>query len=115
MKATLITIGAILLIVAITVGGWLGGWWLRGENTNRQANVDRQNYGSQLAYITKVQTTATEVASIETQLANPELTAEQKDGLKNQKAALINQGCKKATLIVNKPEDVTDFVTIYCS
>jgi len=115
MKATLATIGALLLIVAITVGGWLGGWWLKGENTNRQAHVDRQNYGSQLAYITKVQATDKEVAAIGVQLATPGLSAEQKDALKNQKVALINQGCAKAALITDPPADVAMFVTIYCS
>ena len=115
MKATFATIGVILLLVAITVGGWLGGWWLKGENTNRQAHVDRQNYGTQLAYITKVQQTDKEVAAISLQLADPNLIIEQKVALKNQKIALINQGCAKASLITDPPADVAMFTTIYCS
>ena len=115
MKATLITLGAVLLIVAITVGGWLGGWWLKGANTDRQAHIDRQNYGSQLAYITKVQRTDSDVAAIGVQLADPNLSPEQKDALKNEKIAIVNQGCKTAALITDKPEDVATFVTVYCS
>lgn len=115
MKSALVTLGAILLIVAITVGGWLGGWWLKGENTNRQAHVDRQNYGTQLAYITKVQQTDKEVTAIIFQLADPNIVIEQKVALKNQKVALINQGCAKAALITDPPEDVTTFVTLYCN
>lgn len=115
MKAVFTTIGVLLLLAVITVGGYLGGWWLTGENTNRQAHVDRQNYGTQLAYITKVQGTDKEVAAINLQLADPNLIIEQKVALKNQKIALINQGCAKAALITDPPTDVATFVTVYCS
>lgn len=105
----------LLLLVGVGIGGRELGWWLKADNTNRQSNIDRKNFGSQLAYITKVQTTDKEVATINVQLSTPGVSAEQKDALGAQKIALVNQGCATANLIVDKPNDVANFVTLYCN
>lgn len=103
---------ALLVIVAVVVGGWFAGWWLKSANTDRQAEIDRQNYGSQLAYIKKVQSSATDVATINVQIAS--VTPDQKAALEAQKTAIIAQGCSVASLIVDKPADVATFVAVNC-
>ena len=50
MKAAGAIIGGLLLIVAITVGGYQLGWWLKAENTNRQVKIDNLNTGTQTAW-----------------------------------------------------------------
>ena len=113
-KGVLAVLTGLVLLTAIVVGGWLGGWWLKGANTDRQADIDRGNYGSQLAYISKVQASDKEVAAIDLQIASIS-DPDQKAALKAQRVAIINQGCAKASLITNPPADVGIFITVYCN
>lgn len=40
---------AVLALVGIViVGGWKAGWWFQTENTNRQAQLDKQGVGYQI-------------------------------------------------------------------
>lgn len=50
MKAVLGVIGALVLITAISVGGWQAGWWLKEKNVNRQVQIDNRNKGVQVAW-----------------------------------------------------------------
>jgi hypothetical protein len=37
----------IALVGIVIVAGWQAGWWFQTENTNRQAQLDRNGYGFQ--------------------------------------------------------------------
>lgn len=41
---------ALALVVAIVVGGYLGGWWLRKDTTDRQVSIDNRQLGTQTAW-----------------------------------------------------------------
>lgn len=114
MNRVLAAIGVVLLIVGISVGGWLGGWWLNGANTDRQAHIDRQNYGSQLTYIDKVSSNITDIAAIDVQMTNPTMGAEQKAGLAAQKVAMVTSTCRIAHLIVDLPSDEGMWTQVHC-
>jgi type II secretory pathway component PulM len=50
----LATIGGLLLCVAIVIGGWQLGWWLKDETVNRNAQILQDSYGRQNALVEQV-------------------------------------------------------------
>ena len=50
MKTASVIIGALILVVVISVGGYQLGWWLKAENTERQVKIDNTNTGTQTAW-----------------------------------------------------------------
>jgi hypothetical protein len=50
LRAVLYTVTAVVLVIAVVVGGYLGGWWLRKDVTDRQVRVDNRNTGTQTAW-----------------------------------------------------------------
>jgi hypothetical protein len=114
LKVVLYSILALLLVVAIVVGGWLGGWWLKGANTDRQTNIDRRNNGTQLTYINKVSSNMEEIARIDTQMNSPATALEEKSSLLGQKIAIVSSTCRIAHLITELPSDQTQWVALNC-
>jgi hypothetical protein len=115
MNKTVVVLVSILVaiaVVAILVGGYLGGWWLNKDVTNRQQHIDRQNYGTQLGYITSVQNKIADIHAIDVQIATA--NAEGKDALTAQKQAIVTQACHTASLITQKPDDIASFVSSHC-
>lgn len=51
LRGCALVVGAILLAIALAVGIFWGGrelgWWLKADNTNRQAHIDRSNFAFQ--------------------------------------------------------------------
>lgn len=45
----LATILGLILVVAIGVGGYLGGWWLKEDSVNRTAQINQNSYQRQEA------------------------------------------------------------------
>jgi hypothetical protein len=96
-------VGAILLVGGIVVGGYQLGWWLKANN-----------YGSQLAYQTKLESTITDVASIDVQLDSPNTPASEKAGLQGQRTAIVRQGCSAANLLTDIPSADAAWVSSNC-
>jgi len=46
--AALAVIVGLVVVALIVVGGWQAGWWFQTENTNRQAQLDKQGVGYQV-------------------------------------------------------------------
>lgn len=44
-------IGGLVVIVALTIGGWQLGWWLKDETVNRNAQILQDSYGRQNALV----------------------------------------------------------------
>jgi hypothetical protein len=114
LRIILFGILAVLLIAAITLGGWQVGWWFNAQNTNRQSVIDQQNYGSQLAYITKVGNNITEETNVELQIAQPGIAADQKTALTNEQIALVADTCRMGRLITNPPADQAAWIHAHC-
>lgn len=47
MKAVLATVGVLVAFGLVCVVGYLGGWWLTEDSTNRQAKINYNSYGAQ--------------------------------------------------------------------
>lgn len=41
---------AVVLVVGIAVGGYLGGWWLKSDATDRRVGIENRNTGTQTAW-----------------------------------------------------------------
>ena len=114
LRNTLVGLVVFVVILGVLVGGWLGGWWLKSANTNRQSVIDQQNYGSQLAYISKVGANMTEYSSIQVQLNAPGLPASEKEALLNQSIAMISDTCRVGRLITTPPSDEKAWLVLHC-
>jgi hypothetical protein len=48
------TIIGILVMIAIVIGGWQLGWWLKSETVNRNAVILQDSYGRQNALVEQI-------------------------------------------------------------
>jgi hypothetical protein len=104
MKAVLGTIGALLLVVVIAVGGWQAGWWLQEKNVNRQVQIDNRNKGVQTAWRDEARNAITDY-----ELVDPSNTAA--------RGALRNKACSLIVRLVPsyKDGDLVQFETKECN
>ena len=109
----LVTVGVIALIVALTLGGWAAGWWFKTQNTNRQRQLDQNNYGTQLGYVQKIDNEIVEVRNIDVQLT--QVSNSEKPGLSAQRQAIVNQICTTETLLTSVPTNIAAFASTECS
>ena len=115
VNAILATLLVLVVIVGLSFGAWKLGWILNSANTNQQTRIDQQNYGSQLAYVRKVQNAEVDVATIKSQELAPGITAAEKSALTTQANAIAQQACGVATLITTPASDIQQFVATYCT
>lgn len=54
MNKFLLFTTSVLLVVFIFVGGWLGGWWLKEESVNRNAEIRQDSFGLQNALVEQI-------------------------------------------------------------
>ena len=103
---------AAVVLVGVAVGGYQLYWWANGNSTNRQRQIDQNNYGSQLAYVQDADRKITDVRNIDVQLGN--VPAAEKPGLEAQRAAIVNDACTSISLIRNPPSNITVFAATEC-
>lgn len=70
----LATIGTILVIGLVVVGGYLGGWWLQEDAVNRTAQINQNSYGRQVALVDDITRKYAEIQ-------NPNLPEPQKQAI----------------------------------
>lgn len=69
--AALITGLVVVAVFALVVlVGWQAGWWFRTQDTNRQAQLDKQGIGYQLPLQTQIGDEIGQVLALNTQLAS---------------------------------------------
>lgn len=49
-KAILAVFGTLVVVAIVVLAGWQIGWWFKGENLERQVNLDNRNLGTQTAW-----------------------------------------------------------------
>lgn len=54
---TLAALGSLVLVAAIIWGGYVFGWWLKKDVTDRQVKIDNRNLGTQQAWQDEVSKT----------------------------------------------------------
>lgn len=92
--AVFATLGALIVLGGIVVGGYLGGWWLKTDINNRQAHLNRTTFEQQTTYRDEMVRKIEDVQAIDAQLAatpSPELQA--------QHQAIVNIVCRDNTHI----------------
>lgn len=67
----LISIVALLLVVGVIVGGYQLNWWLRGQEVNRSAKINRTSYEVQQTNREVVLKDMQKVATDDRQIADP--------------------------------------------
>lgn len=109
----LATIGSIILVIVIVVGGYLGGWWLKTDVNNRQAHLNRTTFEQQTTYRDEMVRKIQDVKAIDVQIVE---APDAVDQLKAQRVAIVNIVCRDDTHISGGLDDATQtFVTQECS
>lgn len=91
MKNALYALGALVAVAAICVGGYLGGWWLQEDATNRTTGIANESLARQQARVDEVLDKAETIADIDVQVS--QVTPDQAEPLLAQRAAVVDQFC----------------------
>lgn len=102
--AVLATILGLVLVVALIIGGWQLGWWLKKETVNRNAQINQGSYGRQVALVDDLTRKYAEVQ-------NPNLP-------ENQKQAIVTEMCVDFGFLTGKVElnpNITNYLNTECN
>lgn len=112
-EKVLLGLAGVVVVIAIIVGGYLGGWWLKKDINNRSAHVNRTTFEQQATYRDEMVRKIQDVKAIDVQLvASPEIA----DQLRAQRVAIVNIVCRDNTHISGGLDVATQaFVTEECS
>lgn len=115
MKGIASAVGAAILIAAVLVGGYLGGWWLQEDAVDREAGIRERTFARQTALQAEVQDLYRDVRDIDVQItyANDEQDA----ALKAQRKAIVIKLCDaygRMTATVTIPDDIRAFAGKEC-
>jgi hypothetical protein len=61
-KTTFAALGALALLVALSIGGYQLHWWMRGQEVNRSAQINQDSYGRQNSLVEAIVREATDLA-----------------------------------------------------
>lgn len=115
MKQAGVVIGAAVLVVAIAVGGWVGGWWLREEATNRTTAIANDSLARQSALVDSVLDRHRTALDIDVQLSTA--TPDQAAALHAQRTAVVNQFCDDYVQLTGRmtvPSSIDTFAAQEC-
>lgn len=84
-------IGAVVLVAALSVGVYQGGWWLSEDGVNRRAEINNQSFARQSALQEEVIDKYRVLADIDVQISTA--TDSQAAPLKAQRKAVLDQLC----------------------
>jgi hypothetical protein len=108
---------ALLIVGALSVGGYYGYWNLLRANTNRQSNIDRQNNGTQLGYRKAIHDKMVDVRTIDVQLNDPRTPSTEDEVLRAQRLAIVNDICGiwVNVTVASAPADEQQFAAANCN
>ncbi len=81
-------------MIAVAIGGWLGGWWLNEDATNRRTGIANDSLARQQALVDEVTDKAADIADLDTEIAREPEGSDLADRLGAQRAAIIDQFCQ---------------------
>lgn len=87
------TIAALIVVIGILIGGYQLHWWLRGQEVNRSAKINRTSYEVQQTYREKALDDIASVRAVDAQLAEPSTSGAVKQQLRAQRTAIVTQTC----------------------
>jgi hypothetical protein len=112
------TVGGVVLVALVVVGGWQAGWWFHGQNVNRTSRLYQHSYGRQTALRDDISTKLGTVADITVQLGDTSISAGQRAALKAQRLAVVRIVCQDAeqvNTVTDLPPDQQTFVGANCT
>lgn len=107
-----VILGAVT-IAALVLGIWWVGWWFTAQNTNKQAHINRSNFGYQQTLRDRVTKDIGDFnqVGVDSTWQGADATA-----LQAQQRAILNKICGEADEITGDPlpPDQYSFVNIHC-
>src|SRR5258708_5049581 len=89
-------VAAAVVFALVVVGGYLAGWWLKTDVTNRNSKLNRASFEQQTTYRDEMIRRISDVQSIDLQIVqSPELRPQ----LEAQRKAIVNIVCRDNTHI----------------
>ena len=115
MKVAAGIIGTIILVVAIAVGGWIGGWWVKAQTVTKNAQIYQTGYGAQSAYAQQLNSLISQIATIDVQVVSPQTPAAEKAALDSQRASVVTQACDMYSKITAPASNQSQFAATNCN
>jgi aminoglycoside phosphotransferase (APT) family kinase protein len=106
---------AALIVVALAVAVWKGGWWVERESTNKRTAIANDSLARQQSLLDESVDTLADIRAIDAQVQFA--TPEQAKPLRAQRAALVTKFCKAAggfTTRLTIPDAVSGFASEEC-
>lgn len=91
MKSATTALVAIVGVVVVLVGLYLGGWWLQEDAVNRTSAINNDSYARQTALAEELTDEYGTLADIDVQLTTA--TDEQAPALRAQRGAVLDKFC----------------------
>ena len=115
--AVLLVVVAFVLGLILTFVGYEANWWFTNNSNARTTNMIRHSISAQNSYVTATENYLSTIASLNTQMSDPSISADQKAALQAQKTAVINQACPIAKKIdpSEMQPDISGFITADCA
>jgi hypothetical protein len=92
----LVGVAAAVVVLAVIVGGYLGGWWLNTDINNRQAHLNRTTFEQQTTYRDEMVRRIQDVKAIDLQIGQ---SPDQAPQLQAQRRAIVDIVCRDNTHI----------------
>jgi hypothetical protein len=108
--AGIVVAGFIALIVALTALGW----WYHAYSVNREARIQRGSFNFQTTAQEQVVKLAADIATVDAQVADPTLSADQKAALRAQRKAIAANLCSTAGRITQPEPAVAAIIGKEC-
>lgn len=114
VKSILGVLGGVLVLVAVSIGGWYLHWHLAQANANRQSHLNRSQFGYQQTLREQITNNIATISGIDVQVT--EADANTAAALKAQEAAITQMICQEATQVSGDPLPLnqSQFVQTHC-
>lgn len=107
-------VGALILIGALTLGGWQAGWWFASHNVNRQTYLLHHSYSYQSSEQADLSQKIGDILSETTQMAAISQGSQQYADLHAQRLGEANLACQDAAQIDSIPAAESSWVSANC-
>jgi hypothetical protein len=99
----LIPLASFALLAALLIGGWQAGWWLKSENTTKQAELTQNGYSNQVTLRQQITSDLATVQTITTQIAEAGPDRSLVTALTAQRAGIASIVCADAAQVSGSP------------
>lgn len=94
-KGVLTSILVVALFAVLAVAGYNLGWWLKGDAVDRSGEIRRGQFEVQETMRDQIIRQDGVIDGIDVQLADPDLTPQQRSALLSQRRGAVNQICER--------------------